>query len=138
MGTASMIGVYNKDGSVTASYCHYDGYLSYNGRLLVETYNTTEAANAVANCGYLSGLTNDLDNDLKEAVHKNEEPRIYNSVDTFLKVGDRYAGADYLYLFDGKTWLYTDTYGNRKDRKFKEVEADLVDHDAPKFNQVAV
>ena len=55
MGTASMIGIYNDDGSVTATYCHYDGYLSYNGQLLVQSYNTPETAKAVANAGYISG-----------------------------------------------------------------------------------
>jgi len=124
MGTASMIGIYNKDGSVTATYCHYDGYLAYNGRLLVESYNTPERAAAVAKSGYLSSLSADLDNDLKEAVHK-ESPIEYNSVETFLRNGDNYAGADYLYLFDGESWFYTGTQIRRKDRRFEEVEINL-------------
>jgi len=124
MGTASMIGIYNDDGSVTATYCHYDGYLSYNGQLLVQSYNTPEAAKAVANAGYISGLTADLDHDLRAAVH-NDEPKVYNSVKTFLKCGDRHAGADYLYLFDGEAWFYTDTYTPRKKRSFEEVEMNL-------------
>lgn len=125
MGTASMIGIYNDDGSVTATYCHYDGYLSYNGQLLVQSYNTAETAKAVANAGYLSGLTSDLDHDLRAAVHQNEEPKVYNSVKTFLECGDKHAGADYLYLFDGEAWFYTDTYTPRKKRSFEEVEMNL-------------
>ena len=125
MGTASMIGIYNDDGSVTATYCHYDGYLSYNGKLLVQSYNTPEAAKTVANAGYLSGLTSDLDHDLKAAVHQNEKPIVYNSVKTFLQCGEKHAGADYLYLFDGEAWFYTDTYGPRNKRSFEEVEINL-------------
>jgi hypothetical protein len=124
MGTASMIGIYNDDGSVTATYCHYDGYLSYNGQLLVQSYNTPETAKAVANAGYISGLTADLDHDLRAAVH-NDEPKVYNSVKTFLECGDKHAGADYLYLFDGEAWFYTDTYTPRKKRSFEEVEMNL-------------
>ena len=93
MGTSSMIGVYNKeDGSVTATYCHYDGYLSYNGRLLMQSYNT---------------------------------PVVYNSVETFLKCGDNHCGAEFLYLFDGEAWFFSDTYTKRKMRRFEEVEMNL-------------
>jgi hypothetical protein len=126
MGTSSMIGVYNQeDGSVTATYCHYDGYLSYNGRLLSQSYNTPEKAAAVANAGYLSGLTEHLDVDLENAVHKDEKPVVYNSVKTFLTCGDNHCGADFLYLFDGEAWFFTDTYAKRKMRRFEEVEMNL-------------
>ena len=87
MGTPSMIGILNEDGSVTASYCHYDGYLSYNGRVLVDHYNTPEKARAVAKVGYLSALSNDLEKDIKEAVHKNEKPVVYDSVAVYMKRG---------------------------------------------------
>ena len=125
MGTASMIGIYNKkDGTVTASYCHYDGYLAYNGRILVENYNTQYDAEMVAKGGYMSSLKSDYLETRQDAVH--DEPAIiYDSVDVFLKCGDNHAGADYLYLFDGEVWFYTDTYTNRKDRRFEEVEINL-------------
>ena len=122
MGTASMIGYYNEDGSVTATYCHYDGYIAYNGRLLVESYNTPEKAKAVANAGYLSGLKPDLYESVVEAVH-NEPPVAYDSVEVFAATGDQHCGADYLYLFDGEAWFFTKTYG--KNRAFEEVEMNL-------------
>ena len=81
MGTSSMIANYNEDGTVTATYCHYDGYLSYNGRLLFEAYNTPEKAKAVANAGYISGLKEDLQTSLDESVHSNQSPVTYNSVE---------------------------------------------------------
>jgi len=124
MGTSSMIGVYNEDGSVTATYCHYDGYLAYNGRLLVESYNTPERANAVANAGYLSSLTTDLDHDLRAAVHT-EDPVEYGSVKAFLQCGDKHCGSDYLYLFDGEAWLYTDTHTSYWHRRWEKVEMNL-------------
>jgi len=125
MGTASMIGIYNKkDGTVTASYCHYDGYLAYNGRILVENYNTQYDAEMVAKGGYMSSLKADYLESRQDAVHS-DPAIIYDSVDVFLKYGDRHAGADYLYLFDGEVWFYTDTYTNRKDRRFEEVEINL-------------
>jgi len=124
MGTSSMIGILNKDGSVTASYCHYDGYLAYNGRMLVENYNSQYDAEMVAKGGYISGLKEDYLESRQEAVH-NDPAMIYDSVDVFLRCGDRSTGADYLYIFDGTAWFYTDTYTNRKDRRFEEVEMNL-------------
>ena len=123
MGTPSMIGVMNEDGSVTASYCHYDGYVEGNGRTLVETYNTLLQARAVASVGYFSALTADLKESIDTAVHKNEKPVVYDSVKVYMKCGYNYAGADYLYLFDGEAWFYASR--NNKDRRFEEVEMNL-------------
>jgi hypothetical protein len=122
MGTPSMIGILNEDGSVTASYCHYDGYLSYNGRVLVDHYNTTEKARTVAEVGYLSSLSNDLSKDIEEAVHKNEKPVVYDSVAVYMKCGYNHAGAEYLYIFDGEAWFYAERYGRKT---FEEVEMNL-------------
>ena len=125
MGTASMIGYYNKeDGSVTATYCHYDGYVAYNGRLLVESYNTPEKAKAVANSGYLSGLKSDLYESVVEAVH-NEPAVEYASPEVFLRCGDNHAGADYLYLFDGEAWFFANAAMKPQMRRFEEVEMNL-------------
>jgi len=124
MGTSSMIGYYNEDGSVTATYCHYDGYLAYNGRLLVESYNTSEKAKAVANSGYLSSLKSDLYESVVEAVH-NELAVEYDSPKVFLQCGDNHAGADYLYFFDGEAWLYTDTHTSYWRRRWEKVEMNL-------------
>lgn len=125
MGTPSMIGYYNKeDGSVTATYCHYDGYLAYNGRLLVESYNTPEKAKAVANAGYLSGLKADLYKSVVESVHT-KPPVVYDSVGVFARTGHNRCGADYLYLFDGEAWFFINTAVKPKNRAFEEVEMNL-------------
>ena len=125
MGTPSMIGIYNKeDGSVSASYCHYDGYLAYNGALLVKSYNTQYDAEVVAKGGYISGLKEDYAESRAAAVH-NEPAVKYASVDVFLKCGQNHAGAQYLYLFDGEAWFYTATTTKRSERRFEEVEMNL-------------
>ena len=123
MGTHSMIGVVNADGSVTATYCHYDGYLEGNGRTLVESYNTPEAARAVAETGYLSGLTENLTESINGSAHKNQVPVPYESVMQFMENGYDWAGAEYLYLFDGEAWFYASRYA--EDNRFEEVEMNL-------------
>jgi hypothetical protein len=122
MGTHAMIGIYNdEDGSVTASYCHYDGYLEGVGRTLINCYNTQYDAEMVAKGGYISSLENDYLKSRQEAVHS-DPAIVYDSVNVFLKCGANYAGADYLYLFDGEAWFFTATGRNAC---FEEVKMNL-------------
>ena len=56
MGTRSTIAVQLEDGSVIQSYCHWDGYLSFNGRILQEAYKDRDAAVALVQLGDMSSL----------------------------------------------------------------------------------
>ena len=56
MGTRSTIAIQNDDGTVTGIYCHWDGYLSYNGRILKENYNTEAKVRELIALGQLSAL----------------------------------------------------------------------------------
>ena len=120
MGTHAMIGIYNSaDGSVDASYCHYDGYLEGVGKVLVEHYNTQYDAEIVARGGYLSSLSFDYAESRQESVHSDIAVP-YESVQQFMKNGYNYYGADYIYLFDGTAWFFA-TSGEM----FEEVEMNL-------------
>jgi hypothetical protein len=54
MGTRSLIGVMHGD-KCKAVYCHWDGYLSHNGRILQKHYDSPKANNLVA-MGNISSL----------------------------------------------------------------------------------
>lgn len=54
MGTRSRIGVMHGN-KVKSIYCHWDGYLSHNGRILQESYDSARANQLVA-LGDLSSL----------------------------------------------------------------------------------
>jgi len=56
MGTRSTIAIQNANGTVTGIYCHWDGYLSNNGRILNENYTTEAAVRELIALGDLSGL----------------------------------------------------------------------------------
>ena len=56
MGTRSTIAIQNEDGSVTGIYCHWDGYLSHNGKILAENYTTEAAVRELIALGDLSSL----------------------------------------------------------------------------------
>lgn len=121
MGTHAMIGFWKQStNEVVASYCHYDGYISGVGKTLTEYYDGYNYAYAVATMGYASALEPTLKETYEAAVHKNEEPIIYASVDVYLKSALR--DAEYVYLFDGDTWFVASRYG---DKKFVDVETAL-------------
>jgi len=48
MATRSAIGMQNRDGSITAVYCHWDGYPEHNGALLVEHYDRVKTQQLLA------------------------------------------------------------------------------------------
>ena len=57
MGTRSRIGIQLKDdSSILSVYCHYDGYPSFNGKVLREFYDTKEKVNQLINGGNMSSL----------------------------------------------------------------------------------
>ena len=56
MGTRSTIAIENDNGTVTGIYCHWDGYVEHNGRILVENYTTEEAVRELIALGDLSSL----------------------------------------------------------------------------------
>lgn len=61
MGTRSNIGIVHKDGSVRMNYCHWDGYLSHNGKLLLENYTTLEKVRALLDLGDISTLNESVE-----------------------------------------------------------------------------
>lgn len=106
MGTHAAIGIYNKEtGTVEASYNHYDGYLEGVGETLVTHYNHPDLALAIATIGYASAVYDTIEETKKEAVHKNEETKIFDSVVDYMKTAGDWAGAAYVYLWDGEAWF---------------------------------
>lgn len=60
MGTRSNIGLQNEDGSYDIIYCHWDGYPSYNGRLLFEHYQDVKKIKKLIALGDLSSLSEEI------------------------------------------------------------------------------
>lgn len=57
MGTRSDIIVKRQDGKYARIYCHWDGYVSHNGKILFEHYGTQAKAEALVFGGDLSSLS---------------------------------------------------------------------------------
>jgi hypothetical protein len=56
MATRSTIVKKNEDGSYTGIYCHWDGYPSHNGKILLENYNSQEKVDSLIALGNISSL----------------------------------------------------------------------------------
>lgn len=56
MSTRSRIALLQEDGQVKSIYCHWDGYPSYNGKMLLQHYNSKPLVEALLNMGDMSSL----------------------------------------------------------------------------------
>jgi hypothetical protein len=125
MGTHAMIGVWNSNtGEVSASYVHYDGYVQGVGADLLNYYNDNEKAVMVATGGYLSGLSENYAAARESAVHS-DKAVAFTSVEDFLEEGFDYAGAEYIYLWDGEAWFVAMETHSGKKKLFEEVAMKL-------------
>ena len=135
MGTRSFIIVANPKGDFTGSYCHWDGYPSHNGRVLLEHYSTKGKARELVRLGSLSSLGErakplnpDLHSfDCKEpnttvAYHRDRGEAWENvsplTHDTLSDLVDTAAECwcEYVYLFWNGHWSYN-TIANAKRNK---------------------
>lgn len=63
MSTRSYICKENLDGTYTGIYCHCDGYLTYNGAMLLDHYSTRERVERLLSLGNLSSLNEKIEPD---------------------------------------------------------------------------
>jgi hypothetical protein len=115
MATRSTIGVLNADQSVTAIYCHFDGYVDHNGHILKDNYTdpvkiqTLMALGALSQLGPEIGEKQDFDSSTnrdwclaygRDRGESDVDAQQYASVEDWLSQGEGYD-----YLWDGAEWL---------------------------------
>lgn len=71
MATRSRIAIEKEDGSVESIYCHWDGYPSHNGQVLLDFYSDREKAQALIDLGDISSLAPNLE---PQGKHSFNEP----------------------------------------------------------------
>lgn len=101
MSTRSLIALDN-DSVYTAVYTHYDGYLTCNGRILLESYTDIEKVDALLELGSFPQLLPDV----AEIKPYNDYPA--QDFDSLQELIDYFMGSDceYLYMFNGRGWEY--------------------------------
>ena len=143
MSTRSNIAILNNDGTVTAIYCHFDGYLEYNGLILSKHYSEPQKARTLINGGDLSSLHREIEptaehsfenpqDDVCVYYHRDREeeweytrPRTYENIAQLyeeLKSG----WIEYLYIYIGNDWYYTETLMDEKLR-LKHLKSEFED-----------
>lgn len=111
MSTRSVIG-FIKDGFYYSIYCHHDGYLSHNGRILLECYTDFDKVERMVNGGSMSSLGATIkDNsyyvrDKGESFEDNGVCACNN--DDEIKDWFINCGIEYAYIFvNGIGWYYS-------------------------------
>jgi hypothetical protein len=163
MSTRSNISIKRKDGTYDKIYCHSDGYLEYNGRILDMFYKDEEKINNLINLGDISllgfrvnpdptiihsfeyderqeGVTVAYGRDRNES---NVDKKTYQNEKAFLD-SFKDTWCEYVYLYDeeNKKWLYSEIpYGNEKNLNFVSLhnalkEKNLIDPIDEKFDSL--
>ena len=118
MGTRSRIGIQLKDDSILSVYCHYDGYPSFNGKVLREFYDTKEKASQLINGGNISALHTNAGwknetlpevgplyyTSRGESIEDNA-PRLDKDMEEFFSMGEEYS-----YIFRNGQWFAYDMH----------------------------
>lgn len=137
MSTNSTISAVFADGSIRSVYCHWDGYVEWNGMILNSFYNTQEKAEAVVSHGDISSLNRYLfpngravDSHSFDSPYKGvsvlycrdrgDKMRIerYKDLDGFAQLG---GGLEFNYLWNDWEWYVS--FGDSK--RFELVKAYL-------------
>lgn len=109
MATRSKIGIVTDEG-IRCIYCHWDGYIEHNGRILFENYTTTEQVTALIDGGDLTTLAETLE-DCEYYARDRGDP--YEAVKPrMIPAGTGQRGfhtEDYAYLWNGSEW-YVEEY----------------------------
>lgn len=100
MATRCTIGKLNADGSVTAVYCHYDGYPDGVGKTLHEHYNHSILVNRLLRGGNMRSLENDPESGER---YPHEKAQTHRNLQDYLSSASG-SWANYAYLREGRTW----------------------------------
>ena len=119
MATRSNIAYKTAEGKIRSVYCHWDGYVANNGKILLENYDNIEKIEALVALGSISSLGTELgeqqDFDDRSsqkdewtlAYHRDRGEQLvvneYDDIPSWIDDMEEYA-----YLWNGKEWLVND------------------------------
>ena len=119
MATRSNIAMKTKEGKIVSVYCHWDGYVANNGRILLENYADISKIEALVALGSISSLgeqigeAQDFDD---RSTQKDEWTLFYSrdrgeqlSIQEYDDIPSWIADMEeYAYLWNGQDWLVND------------------------------
>ena len=109
MGTRSRVAVMHGD-VCKSVYCHYDGYLEYTGKLLLDHYNSATANQLVA-LGDNSGVQNSLEgmNFYSDRGETDVSWQVAHTFEEFLEQVHN-CGGEYYYIMRDGEWYAGSVY----------------------------
>jgi hypothetical protein len=114
MATRSLIAIEKQNDVYDAVYCHFDGYLQHNGKVLLENYTTEEKVNELISKGEMSGLKETVDK-CEFYTQRGEDLHVTKDISyTDLREKAQDMGCEYIYVFfpaEG-TWQYSEDEDN--------------------------
>jgi hypothetical protein len=119
MATRSNIAMKTKDGKIVSVYCHWDGYVANNGRILLENYADISKIEALVALGSISSLGEQIgeQQDFMDRDTQKDEWTLFYSRDRGEQLSiQEYADIpswiadmeEYAYLWNGTEWLVND------------------------------
>ena len=135
MSTRSTISKLNDGGTITAVYCHSDGYPSYNGKMLLEHYTDSKKVDDLLSHGDMSflaenvsppkGVEHSFENPHNNTVvfygrdrgETDTEPKQHKDIADFKDFwGDSWC--EWAYMFKDGKWYFTDFKWNEKNKNY--------------------
>lgn len=104
MSTNCLIAIENTDGSVESVYCHWDGYVSYNGNILHNYYDSKTKVRGLIDGGNMSTLGSTADNC---EFYDNEPAEKFASVREFVDTvrSSDYSSIEFAYIYTNGAWM---------------------------------
>ena len=110
MGTRSRIALQLDGDNLVSVYCHWDGYPTFNGKILRQYFNTRDKVSELIDGGDISSLWSDSTWDLKESrpnqtlyySERGEDcpPKLHDNFYDLLKFAE-----EFTYVFDNNQWI---------------------------------
>ena len=128
MGTRSAIGYKTPEGKVRGIYCHYDGYIAHNGKILQEHYQAAYKVAQLVELGDMSTMGEEVGRQVDfndRSAHQGQcvyygrdrgesdvETQTYETIGDFV---DAFAGCEYFYIYANGKWLVHDKHSVGRD-----------------------
>ena len=110
MATRSNIAIINEDGTLDMVYCHWDGYPSHNGAILLKHYTDPDKVRQLVDGGGISVLAASLESTVFYIRDRGESAEM-NGPGRFSCLTNAQSDMqEYLYVFNPKTlsWSFSD------------------------------
>ena len=119
MATRSNIAMKTKEGKIVSVYCHWDGYVANNGKILLENYADVDKIEALVALGSISSLGTVIgeQQDFDDRDTQKDEWTLFYSRDRGEELSiQEYADIpswindmeEYAFLWNGQEWLVND------------------------------